>query len=117
MSSPVSYVLYVVAAVWLLLMAAIAACRYRYERRTNYLSVLKRRLEDCSPVNGAALRAIVAQLTVTQLDAIIRDGLPPALEIAVARAMQEHKSDLVQTATAATKAAARRGRVMRHPRV
>jgi len=102
MSSLVSYVLYAVAAVWLLLMAAIAAGRYRYERRANHLSVLKRRLEECSPVNGAALHAIVAQLTVLQLDAIIRDGLPPALEIAVARAMQEHKPDLVQTATAAT---------------
>jgi HEAT repeat protein len=103
MSSLVSYVLYGIAALWLLLMAAIAFGRYRYERRANYLSALKHRLEQCSPLNASALNAIVAQLSVTQLDALIREGLPPALEIAVARAMQEQRADLVHTAAAAVK--------------
>lgn len=103
MSSLVSYVLYGIAALWLLLMAAIAFGRYRYERRANYLSALKHRLEQCSPLNASALNAIVAQLSVAQLDALIREGLPPALEIAVARAMQEQRADLVHTAAAAAK--------------
>jgi HEAT repeat protein len=104
MSSLVSYVLYAVGALWLLLMAAIAAGRYRHEQRANHLSALKHRLEQCAPEDGSALHAIVAKLTVPQLDAIIREGLPPALEIAVARTMLEHKPGLVQTAAAATNA-------------
>src|ERR1041384_7654817 len=101
MSSLVSYVLYGIVALWLLLMAAIAFGRYRYERRANYLNALKHRLEQCSPVNASALSAIVAQLSVTQPDALIREGLPPALEIGVARAIEEERPAHVQTATAA----------------
>ena len=104
MSSLVSYVLFAVAAFWLLLMAAIAVGRLRYERRATSLSALKRRLEQCSPASASTLSTIVAQLTVPQLDAIIREGLPPALEGAVARAMLEQNPKLAQTAATAASA-------------
>jgi len=101
MTSLVASVLYVVAFVWLKLMLWIAADRYWYERRISRLSVLKQRLHRTSPGDLSALRAIVSQLTVAQLDAVILEGLPPAMEIAVATAMQERSSKLLHDARGA----------------
>lgn len=98
----VASVLYVVAFVWLKLMLWIAADRYWHERRISRLSVLKQRLHRSSPGDVSALRAIVSQLTVAQLDAVILDGLPPAMEIAVATAMQERSSKLLDDARGAS---------------
>jgi HEAT repeat protein len=101
MTSLVAFVLYVIALVWLLLMAWIAADRYRHERRVRRVAAVKQRLYRSLPGDVQGLRVIVSELTVAQLDALILEGLPPAVEIAVATAMQERSADLLQQARGA----------------
>ena len=98
MTSLVASVLYVVASVWLLLMVWIAADRYRHERRLARLAAVKQRLHRSSPGDVVVLHAVVSQLSIAQLDAMILDGLPPAMEIAVAIAMEERSAQLLREA-------------------
>lgn len=101
MTSLVASVLYVVALVWLALMLWIATDRYRHERRVSRIAALKQRLYRTSPGDLWTLRAIVSQLTVSQVDAVILEGLPPAMEIAVATVMQERSAELLRDAQGA----------------
>jgi hypothetical protein len=101
MTSLVASVLYVVAFVWLKLMLWIAADRYGHERRIRRMAALKQRLHRSSPGDASALRTIVSELTIAQLDAVILEGLPPAMEIAVATAMHERSAELLRDARGA----------------
>jgi hypothetical protein len=101
MTSFVASVLYIVALVWLVLMLWIATDRYRHERRVSRMAALKQRLYRSSPGDVSALRTIVSELTVAQLDAVILEGLPPAMEIAVATMMQERSAELLRDARGA----------------
>lgn len=102
MPSFVEFVLYSVAAVWVALLLWIALDRYRYERVTRHVATLKNQLHATSPADDSRLRAVAGKFTVAQLDAVLLEGLAPAMEIAVARAMQLRHSDLVREASVAS---------------
>jgi HEAT repeat protein len=101
MTSLVASVLYVVAFVWVVLMVWIATDRYRHERRISRMAALKQRLYRSSPGDVSALRTIVSELTIAQLDALILEGLPLAMEIAVATSMHERSAELLRDARGA----------------
>ena len=98
MMSMVASVLYAVVFVWLSLMLWIAIDRYRHERRTSRMAELKQRLSGSSPDDMSAVRDIVSELTVEQLDTVLLDGLSPAMEIAIAPAMEERSAELLREA-------------------
>ena len=101
MSSPVEIALYSVAVVWSLLLLWLAADRYRHERLARRLSTWKERLQGTASADESRLRAIVGELSVAELDAVLRGGLPASMEVAVARAMQQHRQELLRDAAGA----------------
>ena len=98
MPSLVAFVLYVVSAVWVGMVLWTALDRYRHERQARRLADLKHRLHESAVGDTSSLRKIADDISVAQLAAVLTDGLPPAMETAIARAMHEQRAELLRRA-------------------
>ena len=101
MTSVISLVLFSVSLIWALLLLWIALDRYWYERLTRRRSALRRRLSATSPADERGLRTLTGRLSIADVDRVLLEGLPPQVELAVARAVERGRADLVRQASAA----------------